>query len=395
MLLPILPLLSLGLQLNCASAQEPQWIAASVPPPAGQEVAFSRSFALPRAADKALVRVGAYDRYRLSLNGKSFTVGDTPWDAETYDVSGLLVAGDNTVLVAAEDDVSSPRNCWVWLRYTLPEPGSFSRLSFTTRNARANEWLYVEVVDADGNSSGFYCLERKRPDFVLGTGGAETDHAIDLLTEPRLQYRAPTTASGCDFSRIASVAVRVDQKDAFASPQGQVEFSRIKLSGEKEMDLTDAAKWSLEPGTGEWRRSSVSAAHDGAVRLQYDFTPAADPVLSFELRAWDGEEELVRVVSDASWAAAGAAVRMAESPMGVFTWTRTTVTGPDEPSSPPLRAGVMLDIGNGGRCEAGKPVAAEVRVYATEAIGETQVAVRAESWAGNEVFAAQADIGWE
>ena len=47
-------------------------------------------------------------------------------------------------------------------------PAAFERLSFRTRDARQDEWLYVEVVDDKGHTSGFYCVERRRPDLLLG-----------------------------------------------------------------------------------------------------------------------------------------------------------------------------------------------------------------------------------
>lgn len=396
MALLIASVLSLGCKALCAPAPEPQWIAALAPPVAGEETVFTRAFELPQAPRRALVRLDACDRYRLLVNGSPVSVGDTPWDAETYDVTPLLAAGSNTLAVAAEAEVLRPANCWLWLRRDLPAPGRFERLSFRTRNARADEWLYVEVVDNRGNSSGLYCPEKQRRDFLLGTGGGEVEHTIQLTAEPTLEYRPRVgDRPACDFDHIVSIGIRMDRKDARDNPQGQVEFAAIKLHGETDLDLGNAAGWRIEPGSGEWRRSRLEVGGADSFTLRYDFTPASDPKLALELRAWGAEGELARLVSGPDWRANGHPVRLTPSPLDLISWTRLTVTGPDEAPDRPLAAGVMVDFGGADRCAQGESPTARVRVWAREAVPGMQVRVRAENWAGTEVFRQSLPVEWQ
>ena len=134
---------SVCLVASGAPAPQPQWLGAAVPA-SDQATVFSRDFTLPQAPAKALLRLDARDRYRLAVNGRTVSVGDTPWDAETYDVTGLLTQGTNSVAVTVDaDETPFPANCYMWLRRKLPAPAPFTRLSFKTRGAQADEWLYI------------------------------------------------------------------------------------------------------------------------------------------------------------------------------------------------------------------------------------------------------------
>ncbi len=372
-----------------AAEQEPRWIGSTVAPPAGSPLEFEGALSLPGKPDRALLRVSAYDQYRLVVNGKGVSIGDTPWDGETYDVTPLLAAGANSVRIIATSRVEAPNNCWIWLRRNLPTPGRFERLTFRTRGARANEWLYIEVVDVNGNTSGFYCLEKGRGDLILGTDGAEVEHTIDLAAEPRLEYRP---SGVCDFEHIASVGIRMDQKEALASPAGGVEFGRMSLG---DVDLSDPAAWRLEAGTGEARRSRLSATPDGWIRLRYDFTPGADPKVAVDLRAWQGGKEIGRLVTGPDWRASGTPAGLVASPMDLVSWTRTSVAGPDDAVTAPCTAGVMLDLGGKDRCTAGESLRAEIRVWALTAMPGAKVQVTAEDWAGREVFRRDVAVEWK
>ena len=148
--------------LLCAkAAPEPRWIAAELPAPAEEPTRFLRTFHLAHAPARTWVRVHAHDRYRLIVNAHPVSVGDTTWDAETYDISSFATVGTNRIEIAADADTQSPANCFVWLRRRLSVPAAFERLSFRTRDARREEWLYIEVVDDKGRTSGFYCVERR------------------------------------------------------------------------------------------------------------------------------------------------------------------------------------------------------------------------------------------
>lgn len=392
-------LLSLPLLISSGcparAAEQPRWIGAGAALPAAAPVTFRGALEAPAAPEKALLRVAAYDRYRLVVNGRAVSIGDTPWDAETYDVTRFVRPGTNVVEVAASADVIAPRNCWLWLRRDLPAAGRYDRLGFRTCNARANEWLYVEVVDADGNTSGFYCLETGRLDLVLGTSGDEVEHTIDLTVEKRLDYRPQVgERRQCDFTRLASIGIRVDQKEALAHPSGGVEFSGVKLQGERSVDLTEPSAWRLEPGVGERRRSALSAGPDGSLVLRYDFSPAADPRVAVDLGVWRQGEEIARLASGPQWQAGGAPVRVTASPADIISWTRLVLTGPGERVAAPRRAGVTLDFGGADRCAAGESLPARARVWALEPMEKATVQVRVEGWSGEEVHREALPVEW-
>ncbi|HPA18542.1 MAG TPA: hypothetical protein PLU30_12400 [Verrucomicrobiae bacterium] len=373
----------------------PQWIGASAAPAPGQNTIFARGFELGGTARKALVRLDSDDRYRLAINGHAISVGDTPWDAETYDITRLLVQGTNTLLVTAGSDTPRPANCWVWMRRWLAAPGHFTRLSFKTRGARADEWLYVEVVDARGHTSGFYCPERKRRDLLLGHGGAAVEHVIELGKEPTLAHRQQSgDQAGCDFTQIASVGIRIDRKNVLEKPAGQVEFAAIRLQGATESDIGEVAGWRIEPGTGEWRRSKLERGDDGYFTLRYDFTPADDPLIALDLRAWGAEGELARVMSGPGWRANGAPVRVAKSPLDSVSWTRLAIDGPEETPVQPLAAGLSCDFG-AERGVEGQGRAVRVNVWAAEPMHEARIQVRVENWAGAEVFRQESAVSWD
>jgi hypothetical protein len=340
---------------------------------------------------KALFRVNARDRYRLVINGSAVSVGDTPWDAETYDVTALLHVGGNAVEIAADAEMQSPKNAFIWLRRKLKVPVSVTHLRFKTRDARADEWLYVEVVDDRGRSSGFYCVERKHADLMLGHDGREIEHVIELTQEATLDY--PRNGGGCDFTRIAWVGIRMDRKDAWTHPAGQVTFSEVKLTGAKPLDLGDSEGWRLEAGAGEWRRSRLEAGTDGAFTLRYDFTPAADAKIVADLRVWGTDGEQARSSSDSSWLANGVRARAAALPRDSFAWTPLSVEGPGERPCVPLAAAVTLDLGKGFGV-AGEGRALRVAVWACEALPEARVRVRAENWAGEEVMCREVALAW-
>ena len=384
----------ISLTASCLAAPQPQWISAAVPP-AGRETIFVRDFSLPQAPAQALLRVNAHDRYRLAVNGRAVCVGDTPWRGETVDIAALLKPGSNTLAVTADADFANPANCFLWLRRALPAPAPFTRLSFKTRGARADEWLYVEVVDDKGASSGFYCVERKRPDLMLGHGGQESEHVIDLAKEPTLDYKGSGKGKpACDFSRIVSVGIRMDRKNALERPAGQVEFAAVKLQGPKDADLSDLAGWRLEPGTGEVRRSRLACGADGFFVLRYDFTPAPDPKIAVDVRAWGPTGELARVMSGAGWRANGAPASLAQMPKDSFAWTPLDISGPEEKARPPLAAALRLDVGDGKFGVEGQTLAVRVKVWAAEAMPGARVQVRAENWAGNEVVRQEAAVAW-
>jgi hypothetical protein len=384
----VLPLAAL-----CAAGawtEEPQWIGSAEPVAARASAEFTGVLEAPGTPDRALLRVAAYDCYRVSVNGQGVSIGDTPWDGETYDVTSLLTSGRNTVEVVAHRQAPAPPNCWVWARHDLPAPARYERLVFRTRGARADEWLYVEVVDADGRTSGLYCPERKHRDLLLGSTGAEADHVIDLTRDARLGGQPE-----CDFGRIVSVGIRMDQKEALDRPAGEVVLSGIRLEGEQSLDLGALDGWRLEPGAGEHRRCTLEADEPGAVTLRYDFSPSDDPSIAVDLRAWRGGAEIACLTSGPGWQVNGAAAQARPSPADMISWTPLTVSGPEETVAAPRRAGAILDFGGRDRCEEGQPLAAGLHVWALAPMPEMTAEVRAEGWSGDEVFRQRLDLAWD
>jgi hypothetical protein len=375
------------------AATGPVW----VEPPEGQggaqQTTFTGRISVGGPFDRALVRLAAYDRYRLFLNGTGVSVGDTPWEAATYDVTRLLRRGTNEVRVEVAADASPmPDNCWVILERRLPQPGRFERLRFRTADARHNEWVYVELIDADGNSSGYYCVEKGRADLALGKSGDLKEHVIDLARQPRL---AQPSSAPCDFSRIATVRLRIDQKRTTEAANGAVRFADLALEGPKVVDLKSVPGWRLMPGRGEHRRSRIESAAAGFA-LRYDFTPRAPARLSLDLRVWSQGKEIASLQSGPELLSEGKpAVRVASKPMDTWMSVSTLLTGADDVSSPPTSAKATLRFeGNVDRWTIKTPLRAFVHVLSLGANPGEQVHVEAENWQGKRVFSETVNIAW-
>jgi len=372
-----------------AADVEPLWIE----PPASQAgpgpAAFDGNLTVGRPFDRALLRVVAYDRYRLFVNGSGLSVGDTPWEAKTYDVTRLLHEGANAVrMEVAADATPMPRNCWITLERRLPQPGEFARLRFRTADARQNEWIYVELLDADGNSSGYYCAEKKHGDLVLGRSGQACEHVIDVRRDARLELQAGVPF---DFSRIAAVRLRVDQKRTTAAASGTVRFADIALEGVKTLELRRG--WRLTPGHGEHRRSRIDPATDGFV-LRYDFTPWTPVRMACELRVWSQGREVAALRSGGEFSVAGkGAVRVTSKPMDTWMWTSPALTGADEPPAVPTAATATLRFAaDVDRWTTKKPIEARVQVLTVKGQGTEPVVIEAENWAGKRVFSATLNV---
>ena len=376
--------------MRANAAPEPRWIAAELPAPAEEPTRFLRTFHLAHTPARTWVRVHAHDRYRLIVNARPVSVGDTTWDAETYDISSFVTAGTNRIEIAADADTRSPANCFVWLRRRLSAPAAFERLSFRTRDARREEWLYIEVVDDKGRTSGFYCVERRRPDLFLGRHGNEREHVIALQQEPTLAYRK---SEACDFARIVEVGIRMDRKQAHPNPAGEVALGAVRLHGTTDVTLDGPSGWRLEPGVGEHRRSRLEANSNGFFAVRYDFTPAPNPAVSVDLRAWGSTGDVTRVVSDRTWQANGRPALLAEVKRDSFAWSPLAIEGAGEQLSPPLAAGVRVAFGSGYGVE-GVTNALTLHVWATAAMPEAQVSLRLENWQGAEVLRRSVPLAW-
>ena len=166
---------------------------------------------------RALIRLNALDAYRLTVNGAGVSVADTPFDGETWDLSPFLREGENAVAVeVAAERPDVPENCWVVVETALPAASMgqpLDLLRFDTRGAKRDEWVYVELLDSSGTSSGYYCLERGRRDFMLGTSGEEATHTVQLADEDRL-----LPGSGFAMDKVRALRFRFDQKKTSEHP---------------------------------------------------------------------------------------------------------------------------------------------------------------------------------
>lgn len=381
---------------DAAPAPEPRWVAPVRDLAWGDWAAFRCSLALGEAPDRALLRVAAAERYRLLINGTGIAVADTPWDAETYDVTRQLRAGENAVEVQVNGrlipEPAMPNNCWIWLRHDLQEAGSFQRLSFRTSGARYNEWVYVEIVDAEGVCSGLYCLEKGRKDLVLGTSGEEVEHVIELAREPRLPYHG---SGDCDFTRIKSVRLRVDQKRTQEHRSGEVRFSDLKLQGETTLDITRPGAWRIEDGQGELRGSTLTASDgDASLILRYDFTPRPHLGMALDLRAWREGRQIGRVVSGPQLREGDGPVKVISSPLDNLSWIPLALSGPEEEVTPPRAVVSLVDLGGADRARAGEPLAGQVRLWAVAESPGGQASVVGEDWQGRQVFEATLVPEW-
>ena len=241
----------IALVVGCASATAeapPRWVE---PKGATAAWSFEERFLLDAQPDRSLIRLNARDAYRLVVNGTGVAVADTPFDGETWDVSQLLRKGENRVVIevtAQPPEVTE--NCWVVLETSLPmalmgQP--LDLLRFDTGGAKANECVYVELVDRHGLSSGYYCLEKGHQDFSLGYDGAKFTHRVRLAEEERL---AP--GNGFSLQKVRTLRFRFDQKTTSVHPTGGVTIAKVVLGAGGRR-----GRWTSRPPRG---RSLVAMA---------------------------------------------------------------------------------------------------------------------------------------
>ncbi|NLY00635.1 MAG: hypothetical protein GXY83_31445 [Rhodopirellula sp.] len=381
--------------LLCATAAgpaaEPVWVEPAEGQGNARQAVFTGTVVVNEPFDRALVRLAAYDRYRLFVNRSGVSVGDTPWEAETFDVAPMLRKGVNEVRVeVAADAAPMPENSWIVLERRLAKPGSFERIRFHTGDARHNEWIYLELIDADGNSSGYYCAEKGGRDLVLGTSGERQQHVIELARQPRLLLQA---GPECDFSRVAAVRLRVDQKHTSRAASGAVRFTEIALEGKRTVDWKDMAGWRVTPGRGEHRRSRVESIEQGFV-LHYDFTPRAPIRLALDLRVWFRGNEIASLSSGPDLLADGKpAVRVATKPMDTWMWTSVALAGAGDAPQPPTSARATLRFEDDvDRWPTKTPLRALVHVLSLGTNAVERVYVEAENWQGKPVFSQATDV---
>lgn len=370
-------------RVGLLAAVLPIWIG---PPRAAMDrevVRFSADLPLVARPTRAVARISAQERFRLSINGRPVMVGDsaTPW---AFDLSGKLGRGANRVEVEVESGAAQgPDNAWVNLERGLPAPVTADRLVIESDGARAGEWLYVEVIDAAGVGSGYYCAERGHPDLQLGSGGGPAVHTIDLRRDSRLAYGG---ATACDFNRIAAVRIRIDQKTSHRAPTGGVTFRSIRLEGPAPADLGTAQGWVIRPGQGDHRRAELLPMGNG-FRAVLDFRPTPDIRLALDLRAFVGDREVGRLVSGERWTTdAGPAVATSRSagPGGFISdYWPIDIRDIHEVGAAPIRGLADLFVNDGvDRVVAGEPIRVAGRFRSLDGPPSAGARVVALNWAG-------------
>ncbi len=361
-------------------AAEAEWLVPRNPAPG--LVTFERSFDLP-ASDQVLLRLAALDNYRAFLNGAPLAADDTPQYSETFDVTKLVKEDGNHLRIEAFRDVKPDRNSWLNLYVGLETPFSGTKLTFTTRGALYNEWLYLEVEDDTGNTSGYFAQESGHGDFILGNSGEAIKHEVDLTDGSVIEL---TRKGQVDFARIKRITFRVDQKDAWAYPSGAFEVGDIWLEGpDGKLEVAPINRWQLVEGHGEIGGKTLGYTEGGFVRATWSFgSPAA---LAARLVAFSEGKPVAEIVTDSDWLVNGLAPATRPEPKNVINWIDMRAPKQDSRLARPAQAlaRVLLDF-EGDRLEVGKPVTGQVRVWS---FGEAQTALlRALNWQ-DEVVAEQ------
>lgn len=380
----VLALALLAAAAACGAAAAPRPLALWIAPrdEAGAAV-FHATLDLPAAPDRAMACICVQQRYRLRLNGRIIGVGDTGW-ADPADVTPYLRAGSNAVDVEVQcDPTPAPENAWVCLERDLPAPVSADRLVVRTAGAMHDEWLYLEVEDVAGHNSGFYCLEKGRPDLELGTQGAPAEHVIRLREEPRLE---PGASGGCNFDQIARVRIRVDQKWTSRHPVGRVEFPDVHLEGAASCNLSNLQGWRIASGEGDQRHTAVVPAEAGFA-VMYDWRPVVDSKVAFEVLALKGGREIGRLLSGpASRTDAGPAVVLAPA-----------LTGAGMEAFAPPRQAVLRATVDGGRdrVTAGEAINVAVRILASHDGLFQEARLQIEDWSRKLQRQWTAPLAWK
>lgn len=388
------------LHAGLLAAALPTWIGPPRPAMDRQSVRFTAVLPLAARPTRAVARISAQERFRLRINGRPILVGDaaTPW---AFDLSGSLARGDNRVEVDVESRAArGPDNAWVNLERSLSSPVAASRLVIETDEATKNEWLYVEVIDASGVGSGYYCAEKGHPDLQLGASGEPASHTIDLARDGRLAYGGSTS---CDLTRIAALRIRIDQKRSHQSPVGGVTFRSIRLLGDATTDLGGAAGWVVRPGMGDHRRAEIRSI-DRGFRAALDFTPMPDIRLAFDLRAFVGDREVGRLVSGGHWATPEGPAELTTRSAGpggfISDYWPIDIRDIREKGAPPIRNLVDLFVNEGvDRVVVGDPIVVGGRLRSLDGPPPAAARLIATNWAGRAVAvvpcrAAREDGGW-
>ncbi len=284
-----------------------QWVTAKAQQPDTKAVCFSLSGRLPAGFDIATLRVVASDQYRVWLNGLPVGISDD-WQGDNWRVNNMAKAGTNRVEVEVRTRSVETANCWLFLEKQLPTAGPLTELRFTVIQARLNEWIYVQFVDAAGLLSGFTCLETGRSDLMLGESGAQRTIVINPQTEKQL---APNPAF--NWQKVSKIRLRIDQKEAITHPIGNLVFSDIRVNGES----VPLAGWVVTPGQGPLI-SKLSGDSPNELILSYDFSTYPEASLLCELAVADKQGvKLAQILSDEQTSATPGTIRVAKSTYAV------------------------------------------------------------------------------
>lgn len=350
-----------------------QWVTTKAERQDTVAIRYRMSGQLPSAFHIATLRVIASDLYRLWLNGQPVGISDD-WQGDNWQVTGIAKPGLNVVEAEVRTRMPEVSNCWLYLDKQLPTPTPLSQLDFTVTDAKLNEWIYVQFIDADGRQSGYTCQETGRSDLMFDTSGSPRVIRINPLTEKQL---APNAAF--DWQRVRTIRLRIDRKQALPNPKGELSFSDVRVNGNPvAMD-----NWTATPGVGPLS-SILSSDSPNELRLSYDFTPRMEASFLCELAVADQHgAKLVQLLSDDKTTTDQGIPQLMQS--GFFTEWMAYL---------PSRVGDMLDEGAAPNREylyvstteskelfkQGLPIELGVAIYGFDAIKNPVVRLQLDEW---------------
>ncbi|MHB1462392.1 MAG: hypothetical protein ACYC1M_13990 [Armatimonadota bacterium] len=283
--------------------KQAQWVTSAAQQPDTTTIRFRLGGQLPAGFDYATLRVIASDQYRVWLNGRPVGISDD-WQGDNWRINDIARAGHNSIEVEVSTRSVETANCWLYLEKQLPAAGPLTELRFTVNQARLNEWIYVQFVDAAGQLSGYTCQETGRSDLMLGASGAPRTLTIKPQSEKQL---APNPAF--NWQKVSKIRLRIDQKEAITHPIGNLAFSDVRVNG----DPISQAGWVVTQGQGALI-SKLSTDTQNDLVLSYDFSSYPEASLLCELAVADKQGvKLAQVLSDDQTSATPGTIRVAKS----------------------------------------------------------------------------------
>lgn len=353
--------------------QKAQWVTTQAEGADTTAIRYRMSGQLPAAFDIATLRVIASDLNRVWLNGEPVGISDD-WQGDNWQVIGLAKAGTNVVEVEVRTRTSNTTNCWLYFDKQLPSPTPLNQLDFTVRDAKLNEWIYVQFIDAGGQLSGYTCQETGRSDLMLGASGESRTLHINPRTEKQL---ASNTAF--DWQRVSSIRLRIDRKEAIPNLKGSIVFSDVRVDGAP----VALSGWTVATGMGTVR-SQLSNDQPNELRLSYDFTSYPEASLLCELAVSDKQGiKLAQILSDGKTIADKGTTQLMNSSFATewAAYLPAKISDMLDESAPPCRE--LLSVNTTERKELyglDQPVKIQVAIYGFNQVADPKVQIQLDEW---------------